>query len=644
MKIPVLLFASAALAFSQPVVKNPSFETPDNGGCPEFKYRPYSAPWEFVSAYSGISAIGCNVRFVSPPQPAGLGRQAAFLQSLGEPASIRQTVTGFVPGRTYVMSFFAAGRRNNPQDCNRGCGKLNLSVFIGSDKVLDVEPSTEAFQQYTTRSFTTSQPNQTVTFSGQAPAGADQTSFIDLVVISDAVGAPQVVPSASATLTSAPATLTSAPASAAAPLQPPPPHLMECESSDRCDGFWTFNGTRGWAVWQSGARAKLSVVSFDSRNIVIERTDSDGSSPGLTAVYRGVLTGKRFEGDVTWTWPGHWAGPGRGHWSATVDDAASAPNAGTPAFLKDAAFTFDFTGEWRLNFPPESPRKPLITLVARQDANGAIQFIAGNPNILWPFGQCMFNGVYEDGRISGDIIETPAHAGSGFGGWAWGPTEIKVVDANTLILPTNIVMKRTTVQLGANVICDPVADARAGNASDQLIYANRDYDLKNFANAACWYYTSAAQGNADAQFGLAIALVKGDGVIKNKAQAFFWFKKAAEQGYLDALHAVARSYEVGMGVEKDPALAKAWADRYATQSERLRQAQAAEQQSRANIAAWSILLGGGNSAFDDQVERNQSRGMSHSDAVDAARSSQAEADFWNSLTHYEPPAPPKKQP
>jgi hypothetical protein len=114
MKIPVLLFASAALAFSQPVVKNPSFETPDNGGCPEFKYRPYSAPWEFVSAYSGISAIGCNVRFVSPPQPAGLGRQAAFLQSLGEPASIRQTVTGFVPGRTYVMSFFASPSLSAP--------------------------------------------------------------------------------------------------------------------------------------------------------------------------------------------------------------------------------------------------------------------------------------------------------------------------------------------------------------------------------------------------------------------------------------------------------------------------------------------------------------------------------------------------
>jgi hypothetical protein len=97
-----------------------------------------------------------------------------------------------------------------------------------------------------------------------------------------------------------------------------PAKLVECEAN-RCDGAWTFRGQEGNAQWDGGIRATLKVERYDADRILIRRTDTAGPTPGLTALYEGMMRGDRIEGDVTWSWPGHWDKPVTGRWSATID-------------------------------------------------------------------------------------------------------------------------------------------------------------------------------------------------------------------------------------------------------------------------------------------------------------------------------------
>lgn len=106
-----------------------------------------------------------------------------------------------------------------------------------------------------------------------------------------------------------------------------PPKMTECEGG-QCvpggggPGIWTFNGRRGHGQWPgSGAIANLTVERFDPDDIVIKRTDVMGRTPGITAIYTGKLRGNRIDGDVTWSWPGHWNKSPVGKWYAIIEDA-----------------------------------------------------------------------------------------------------------------------------------------------------------------------------------------------------------------------------------------------------------------------------------------------------------------------------------
>lgn len=61
----------------------------------------------------------------------------------------------------------------------------------------------------------------------------------------------------------------------------------------------------------------------------------------------------------------------------------------------------------------------------------------------------------------------------------------------------------------------------------------------------------AEQGNAEAQFLLARAHLKGEGVPKNPTKAYLWMKKAADQGYPDAIGGMGYFYSAGVEVERD---------------------------------------------------------------------------------------------
>lgn len=68
----------------------------------------------------------------------------------------------------------------------------------------------------------------------------------------------------------------------------------------------------------------------------------------------------------------------------------------------------------------------------------------------------------------------------------------------------------------------------------------------------------AEQGDAPAQFSLALKYEKGDGVVQNYFEAAKWYQKAADQGNAKAQCNLGLCYELGRGVEKDHASAFRW--------------------------------------------------------------------------------------
>lgn len=61
----------------------------------------------------------------------------------------------------------------------------------------------------------------------------------------------------------------------------------------------------------------------------------------------------------------------------------------------------------------------------------------------------------------------------------------------------------------------------------------------------------AGQGNADAQFMMAVAYSQGDGKKKDEALALFWYHAAAEQNHVEAQSALGNAYANGLGVTKN---------------------------------------------------------------------------------------------
>ena len=79
-------------------------------------------------------------------------------------------------------------------------------------------------------------------------------------------------------------------------------------------------------------------------------------------------------------------------------------------------------------------------------------------------------------------------------------------------------------------------------------------DRRNF-----FYATRAAKnGNAKAQFDLAIMYANGRGTQKNEKLAFNWFHKSARNNYAPAKHYMGISFLQGRGVRKQKELARYW--------------------------------------------------------------------------------------
>jgi autotransporter-associated beta strand protein len=144
------------------------FETPTNGG---YAYDPSGAPWTFSGASPNGSGIVHNGGgFGNPNSPEGI--QAGFVQEYG---TITQTISGFISGTNYTISFLAAERPGYNE---------SWKVTINGTTVGSFNPgsSASAYTLYKA-SFTATAASQTLAFVGTDLAGGDNTIFIDDVQI-----------------------------------------------------------------------------------------------------------------------------------------------------------------------------------------------------------------------------------------------------------------------------------------------------------------------------------------------------------------------------------------------------------------------------------------------------------------------------
>jgi len=81
------------------------------------------------------------------------------------------------------------------------------------------------------------------------------------------------------------------------------------------------------------------------------------------------------------------------------------------------------------------------------------------------------------------------------------------------------------------------------------------------------YQPKANQGDADAQFNLALLYYTGVGIPQDRRYAIYWYKKAAEQGHIQAQYFLGKLYNFGEGeeVRQDFKLAVYWLTKAAEQ-------------------------------------------------------------------------------
>ncbi|OIQ86529.1 localization factor PodJL [mine drainage metagenome] len=101
--------------------------------------------------------------------------------------------------------------------------------------------------------------------------------------------------------------------------------------------------------------------------------------------------------------------------------------------------------------------------------------------------------------------------------------------------------------------------ARAGNAAAENWYGIYRVDVdRDYAAAAPWFHHAAVQGDAEAQYSLAVLYTNGLGVPRDVARALAWYRRSAEQGYARAQNNLAWFYANGQGVARDLSRAADW--------------------------------------------------------------------------------------
>ena len=96
--------------------------------------------------------------------------------------------------------------------------------------------------------------------------------------------------------------------------------------------------------------------------------------------------------------------------------------------------------------------------------------------------------------------------------------------------------------------------------SPQTAASRNSLDLRAQAKSVADLQKLADQGNADAQWQMAVRYHDGEGVVQNDTQAMLWFQLAAEQGNVAAQSALGSYYWAGRGVPEDLSKAYMWSE------------------------------------------------------------------------------------
>ncbi|MGB1799531.1 MAG: tetratricopeptide repeat protein [Gammaproteobacteria bacterium] len=112
-----------------------------------------------------------------------------------------------------------------------------------------------------------------------------------------------------------------------------------------------------------------------------------------------------------------------------------------------------------------------------------------------------------------------------------------------------------------HAILQPLAEQ--GNADAQyavaVLYREGWGVEKSLETAAGYYQKSAEQDHRDAMFEMGWLYQVGEGgLVKDYAKSAMWYQKSAEKGHPAAMYGIASLYYNGMGVERDTDLAMAW--------------------------------------------------------------------------------------
>ncbi|HTI97505.1 MAG TPA: family 78 glycoside hydrolase catalytic domain [Dongiaceae bacterium] len=169
---------SAAVSATPEAIRNPGFETPQIGS---YIYTPSGAGWTFTGGTDNGSGITANNSgFTSGNPAAPEGNQVGFVQAYG---SISQTLSGFVPGTKYTITYAAAQRGGGNQH-----GGESWNVTLDGTIIAANNPGASATSYSTyTAQFTATAANHTLAFVGTDLVGGDNTVFLDRVQISPAL-------------------------------------------------------------------------------------------------------------------------------------------------------------------------------------------------------------------------------------------------------------------------------------------------------------------------------------------------------------------------------------------------------------------------------------------------------------------------
>ena len=151
---------------------NFGFEIPSLGSG-NHAYNPVGAMWVFNGyAGNGAGIVPNGSAFGNPNAPEGT--QAAFVQQFG---TISQTLSGFVSGTNYTITYSAAQRSGASQN-----GGESWNVLIDNNVIKINSSGVTSYTTYTAN-FTATAATHILAFVGTDLAGGDNTVFIDNIRI-----------------------------------------------------------------------------------------------------------------------------------------------------------------------------------------------------------------------------------------------------------------------------------------------------------------------------------------------------------------------------------------------------------------------------------------------------------------------------